>query len=114
MDIDKLTLQTQELLQRQNVVEESKLGAQDLPGEDLEAPDLETANDWITVYRELVDFKETLVAAIDERQKQLRDVAARGLDRDMIIMTLQLKRYQLHLEYWQDRRHELQAELNSI
>lgn len=114
MDIDTFTEQTDELLRRQNDFEEAKLATKHLPGEDLWSSSPGDANEWVAVYRELVDFIETMVGAIDERQRNLPNVAARGLDRDLAIMTLQLKRYKLHLKYWQERRRVLLAAEKSV
>jgi len=112
-------MQSEELLQRSvNLAQQQAgvLGGSDEPaaylqaGEDVETPYLDDAEHWVSVYRELVDFKHEMLDQIDQHVVDADHVQSeQEMQRDRRATELELERIQLHLAYWQQRREELRG-----
>ena len=112
-------MQSQELLERsQNLAQQQAgvLGGNGEPsahlqaGEDVESPYLDDAEHWVSVYRELVDFKCELLEHIDQHVVDADHLQSeQEMQRDRRAAELELERIQLHLVFWQQRRQELRG-----
>jgi hypothetical protein len=82
-----------------------------LEGENLETHDLEDAIRWSNVYRELIEFKNRLLAQMRAALPTLPgDAASEVRSVDMAITRKQLERYQGRRAYWDQRREDLAGE----
>ena len=81
-----------------------------LEGEDPKSLVPKDARHWIAVYREMITFKDDLLARIRAQLSSL-PVSARQdvLDNDVALIEEQLRRYQRRLEYWFARQWELEG-----
>ncbi len=79
-----------------------------LPGEDLGTPYLEDAQMWLGVYRELLDFKQKLLA---DTSHALGTVSAPGREEigktDAVILDAEAQRFRQRLALWKQRCAEL-------
>ena len=110
-------METAELLQRSmNLAKQQAgvLGGGDGPtshlqaGEDVETPYLDDAEHWVSVYRELVDFKHELLGQIDQHVAGADHLQSeQEMERDRRATELELERIKLHLAFWEQRREEL-------
>lgn len=112
MESDELLERSQSLAQQQAGV----LGGGEGPsahlqaGEDVETPYLDDAEHWVSVYRELVEFKHELLTQIDRHVEGAEHVQTeQEMERDRRATELELERIQLHLAYWEQRREELRG-----
>lgn len=80
-----------------------------LDGEDPTSPHLEDADHWISVYRELIDFKESLLNSSQEDAAQLEHPEARteATHVDGTILLAELERFRRRLEFWKQRQEQL-------
>ena len=82
--------------------------AHPLPGEDLDTPYLEDAQMWHTVYTELLDFKQKLLA---DTSQALRTISKPGREEvaktDAVILDAEAQRFQQRLSLWKQRCAEL-------
>jgi hypothetical protein len=79
-------------------------------GEDVETPYLDDAEHWVSVYKELVDFKHELLDQIDQHVVDAEHAQSeQEMERDRRATELELERIQLHLAYWRQRREELRG-----
>jgi hypothetical protein len=80
-----------------------------LEGEDPDTKYVEDAAHWVTVYAELVLFKERLVDSAQGGLLDLSDPAARQEATDTDLQVLLAERTRLHkrLEFWKLRQREL-------
>lgn len=111
-------MESEELLERSRRLAEQQAGVLggELPaahlqaGEDVESPYLEDAEHWVSVYRELVEFKRDLLREIDQHVEDAdHRQAEQEMGRDRQATELELKRIELHLDYWVARRNELRS-----
>ncbi len=79
-----------------------------LDGEDPDTLQVHDTDHWIGVYRDLLEFKHSLLARAHEMVPGM-DVAARREvgQTDLIAMDAEARKFQRRLEYWQARRAEL-------
>ena len=82
--------------------EEQSSSYQLLPGEDPASPYPEDAQQWATVYRELVNFKDELVGQLQAKQEALSPAASAELHKDEVALQAELDRLRLHLQYWEE------------
>lgn len=76
-------------------------------GEDVETAEVEDADQWVAVYSELVEFKRDLLREIDRQTRELGGRGAGPRSSNRRAFMLELRRLQLHLDYWRGRRDEL-------
>jgi DNA-binding response OmpR family regulator len=81
-----------------------------LEGEDPRSMIPKDARHWIAVYREMITFKDDLLARIRSQISSLPESARQDvLDNDVAMIEEQLRRYQRRLEYWFARQWELEG-----
>jgi hypothetical protein len=82
--------------------------AHPLPGEDLQTPYLEDAQMWLSVYTELLEFKETLLRdtshALDSMAPPGREEVGKT---DAVILDAEAQRFRQRLSLWKRRCEEL-------
>ena len=80
-----------------------------LDGEDPTTRYVEDAAHWITVYSELLLFKERLVDTADEALRNMTELLARDevSSTDLVVLTAERDRLRRRLEYWKERQREL-------
>lgn len=88
-----------------NAVDHDRL----LDGEDPETRYVEDAAHWITVYSELVLFKERLVDSATEALRNMTEALARDeiSSTDLIVLTAERDRLKRRLDYWKERQRDL-------
>ena len=68
------------------------------------------ARHWIGVYRQMISFKDELLARIRSQVSTLPPAGRQDvIDNDVSILELQLSRYQRTIEFWYARQWELQG-----
>ena len=80
-----------------------------LDGEDPATQIAKDARHWITVYREMIAFKEDLLARVRASIAALPKVARRDVDHDIGLIEQQLQRYQRRQEFWYARHWQLEG-----
>ena len=81
-----------------------------LEGEDPNTLFAQDARHWIAVYREMIQFKEGLLARVDQQLKRLpREGRSDVIDNDISLITNQLERYRRRLEFWYSRQWDLEG-----
>lgn len=80
-----------------------------LEGEDPDTRYIEDTAHWITVYSELVLFKERLVDTATEAMRNMTELHARDEvgSTDLMILTAERDRLKRRLDYWKERQREL-------
>jgi hypothetical protein len=80
-----------------------------LDGEDPGTGYIEDAAHWITVYSELVLFKERLVDSASEAMRNMTESHARDEvgKTDLKVLTAERDRLKRRLDYWKERQREL-------
>ena len=80
-----------------------------IDGEDLDSRDVDDAAHWITVYSELVLFKERLVDTADEALRNMTELLARDevSSTDLVVLTAERDRLRRRLDYWKERQRAL-------
>ena len=80
-----------------------------LDGEDPGTSYVEDAAHWITVYSELVLFKERLVDTASEALRNMTEAHARDevSKTDLMVLTAERDRLKRRLDYWKERQREL-------
>jgi hypothetical protein len=81
-----------------------------LPGEDPESTQLDDAEHWIKVYRELLEYKHRLLEVTEEALSELADEPARRevAQTDRAVITAERERLARRLRFWDRRLAELQ------
>jgi DNA-binding response OmpR family regulator len=79
-----------------------------LEGEDPDSLRPQDTRHWISVYREMIAFKEDLLARVSTDLKNVSAAARVDLDDDVKLIDSQLKRYRRRLTYWVERQLELE------
>lgn len=83
-----------------------------LEGEDPASPHVDDAEHWISVYRELIEFKASVLGAsageiADLDHKESRSEAKQV---DVPILRAELERFRRRLAFWQARLEQLRSE----
>jgi len=80
-----------------------------LDGEDPATRYVEDAAHWVTVYSELLLFKERLVDTATEALRNMTELHARDevSSTDLVVLTAERDRLRRRLEYWKERQREL-------
>lgn len=80
-----------------------------LDGEDPSTHHLEDATHWVTVYSELLTFKERLVDTAQDGLTRMTEFGARkeAANQDLVILTAERERLVRRLSYWKARQQEL-------
>ncbi len=81
-----------------------------LEGEDVETTDLEDAVHWVSVYSELLAFKQSLLNVTDSIVEGMRETAAQtDAMTDVVLLRTQADRYRRRLQEWTARVEQLSA-----
>lgn len=81
-----------------------------LEGEDPQTIYPHDARHWIAVYREMIDFKDQLLARVEGQLRRLPEAAWSDVeDNDIGLIQNQLERYQRRIEFWYSRQWELEG-----
>jgi hypothetical protein len=80
-----------------------------LAGEDPETIRPRDAHHWITVYAELVGFKNQLLVRVNEGMEAVSSAARVDLQEDVDLVVAQLGRYERRLRFWSARAGVLAA-----
>lgn len=80
-----------------------------MPGEDPDTPHADDAEHWIEVYRELMEYKDRLLAVTRETLDQVPDEEARRevAETDQTVITAERDRFSKRLAFWTRRLTEL-------
>ncbi len=79
-----------------------------LEGEDPESLRPQDTRHWISVYREMIAFKEDLLERVTSDLVHVSAAAQTDLNDDIKLIDSQLKRYRRRLTYWVERQLELE------
>ena len=79
-----------------------------LEGEDPGSLRPQDTRHWISVYREMIAFKEDLLTRVNSDLMNVSAAAKVDLDDDVKLIESQLKRYRRRLTYWVERQLELE------
>ena len=73
-----------------------------LPGEQtsVTSGDLEDVRHWVTVYAELVEFKDRLLREVDDQRARVRDEGRDELANDELLLRREAARLKRRLKYW--------------
>jgi DNA-binding response OmpR family regulator len=81
-----------------------------LEGEDPQTVFAHDARHWIAVYREMIDFKDQLLARVEDQLGRLPKAARSDVtDNDIGLIQNQLERYKRRIEFWYSRQWELEG-----
>ena len=81
-----------------------------LPGENLDSMNPDDAAHWVGVYRELMETKQTLSDALGASLAEVSSEAREELESvDLVLIRVQLDRFQSRFRYWSERQRELEA-----
>jgi DNA-binding response OmpR family regulator len=81
-----------------------------LEGEDPQTVFAHDARHWIAVYREMIDFKDQLLARVEDQLRRLPRAARSDVtDNDIGLIQNQLERYKRRIEFWYSRQWELEG-----
>jgi DNA-binding response OmpR family regulator len=81
-----------------------------LEGEDPQTVFAHDARHWIAVYREMIDFKDQLLARVEGQLGRLPKAARSDVtDNDIGLIRNQLERYKRRIEFWYSRQWELEG-----
>jgi hypothetical protein len=86
-----------------------KRGSVPLEGEDITTSHWEDARHWMSIYDDLLRFKQGLLARIERDMSTLGPIAQRAVSEDVKIITEQLDGYQARLDLWYRRVWELKG-----
>jgi DNA-binding response OmpR family regulator len=79
-----------------------------LEGEDPGSLRPQDTRHWISVYREMISFKEDLLTRVSSDLMNVSAAAKVDLNDDVKLIESQLKRYRRRLTYWVERQLELE------
>ncbi len=81
-----------------------------LEGENPSTMYKQDARRWIAVYRQMISFKDGLLARLRSQVSTLPPVGRQDvIDNDVSMLELQLDRYQRRIEFWHARQWELEG-----
>ncbi|MFN2582982.1 MAG: hypothetical protein ABR498_09615 [Candidatus Dormibacteria bacterium] len=80
-----------------------------LEGEDPQSPYIDDAEHWIAVYRELIQFKESVLSSTASELAELehREARIEAKHVDVAILAAELERFRRRLAFWQERYADL-------
>lgn len=79
-----------------------------LPGENPSTATLDQARRWVETYDKLIKFKRELLDKCDRYAEQSEPEVARAIrETDMILLEVQISRFQQKRDYWKIRATEL-------
>ena len=79
-----------------------------LEGEDPESMRPQDTRHWISVYREMIAFKDDLLKRVIGRLEHVSAAAKSDLSDDVTLIQGQLDRYQRRMDFWVERQLELE------
>lgn len=80
--------------------------------EDPTSMQAEDVRHWLTVYRELAQFKRAILHEMYENLPSMNGVSATEVSSvDMVIIRAQLRRYERRIAFWEGREAELKVGL---
>lgn len=79
-----------------------------LEGEDPESMRPQDTRHWISVYREMIAFKDDLLKRVTGRLEHVSAAARSDLSDDVTLIQGQLDRYQRRMDFWVERQLELE------
>lgn len=79
-----------------------------LEGEDPESMRPQDTKHWISVYREMIAFKEDLLKRVMGNLEHVSSAAKSDLSDDVTLIQSQLDRYKRRMDFWVERQLELQ------
>jgi DNA-binding winged helix-turn-helix (wHTH) protein len=79
-----------------------------LEGEDPASLRPQDTRHWISVYREMIAFKDDLLMRVKDDLTHVSAAAKSDLDDDVKLIEAQLRRYVRRLDYWVERQLELE------
>jgi DNA-binding winged helix-turn-helix (wHTH) protein len=79
-----------------------------LEGEDPASLRPQDTRHWISVYREMIAFKEDLLMRVNDDLTHVSAAAKSDLDDDVKLIEAQLRRYVRRLDYWVERQLQLE------
>jgi hypothetical protein len=81
-----------------------------LPGEDLQSSEANDAAHWARIYRELMETKQSLADRLEAALREVSGEARAELESvDVVLIKVQLDRFQRRFLYWSARQRELQT-----
>ena len=78
-----------------------------LEGEHIETADWEDARHWMSIYGDLIEFKRGILDRISLDLAKLPPIARRAAEVDLRIIESQMEGYQIRLDLWSRRLHDL-------
>jgi len=87
----------------------AKRRARPLEGEDIKTSHWEDARHWMSIYDDLLRFKRSLLARVEQELPTLSPIAQRAAAQDLTIIEEQLEGYQARLDLWYRRVWELKG-----
>jgi hypothetical protein len=80
-----------------------------LEGEDPDSQDPQDIRHWLKVYKELVDFKERLIAtAVESLHEGIESEASREIaSTDLVTLRAELQRLRDRLDFWERKAQKL-------
>jgi DNA-binding response OmpR family regulator len=78
-----------------------------LEGEHIETTDWEDARHWMSIYGDLLEFKRGILDRISLDIAKLPPVARRAAEVDVKMIESQMEGYQIRLDLWSRRLHDL-------
>ena len=82
-------------------------GSQPLEGEDIETPHWEDARHWLSIYADLLKFKQGILDRVRRDLSKLAPVAQRAAQADLKIIESQMEGYQKRFDLWSRRVWDL-------
>src|ERR1700681_3141444 len=79
-----------------------------LEGEDPESMRPQDTRHWISVYREMIPFKDDLLKRVTANLERVSAAAKLDLSDDVTLIQGQLDRYQRRMDFWVERQLELE------
>src|ERR1700694_297039 len=79
-----------------------------LEGEDPESMRPQDTKHWISVYREMIAFKDDLLKRVVGNLEHVSPAAKSDLSDDVTLIQSQLDRYKRRMDFWVERQMELQ------
>jgi hypothetical protein len=80
-----------------------------MEGENPSTDDPRDARHWITVYNQLIGFKDRLLAQVDSELEHLDEGEKAEVQVDVLALTDQLRRYHQRLDFWYGRHWTLEG-----
>jgi DNA-binding response OmpR family regulator len=78
-----------------------------LEGEDPSTLFAEDARHWVNIYAQLLDFKRRILARVAAAMRDLPPEAAAEVEKDVELITAEVRRVEVRLAFWEQRHWEL-------